>query len=229
VAILYEKGGKLYRTLANRAVIASAGWINRHLLADLPSDLRAAYDEFQYAPALSVNVALTNWRFLYKLGAPAVRYFNDGFGWSCNIRCPMTAGTYNPALHPDKPIVLTFYLGLYAPGRPAAEQGDLGRKKLLGTTYADYERQIRAQMTTLFHDAGFRGADIAGIVLNRWGHARIIQPPGFYYGRDGKTSPRETVQKGYGSFVIAHSELNGHQSAAGALQQAKRASDQLAG
>jgi spermidine dehydrogenase len=230
VEVTYEKGGKLYRTRAGSVVMASAGWINRHLLADLPADLSAAYSEFQYAPALSVNVALTNWRFLYKLDAPAVRYFDGGFGWSCNIRRPMTAGSYNPVLHPDKPIVLTFYLGLYAPGRPAAEQGDLGRKRLLGTTYADYESQIRTQMTTLFHDAGFRASrDIAGIVLNRWGHARILQPPGFYYGQDGKTSARETVQKGYGHIVIAHSELNGHQSATGALQQARRASDQVIG
>jgi spermidine dehydrogenase len=230
VAVTYEKGGKLHRTRAASLVMASAGWINRHLLADLPGDLRAAYGEFQYAPALSVNVALTNWRFLYKLDAPAVRYFNEGFGWSCNIRRPMIAGAYNPPLHPDEPIVLTFYLGLYAPGRPAAEQGDAGRKKLLGTTYADYENQIRTQMTTLFHDAGFRASkDIAGIVLNRWGHARILQPPGFYYGREGRSSPREIVQKGYGRILIAHSELNGHQSAAGALQQAKRAADQLFG
>lgn len=208
--------------------MASAGWINRHLLADLPGDIRAAYGEFQYAPDLSVNVALTNWRFLYKLGAPAVRYFNDGFGWSCNIRRPMTAGSFDPVLHPDKPTVLTFYMGLYAAGRSAAEQGDIGRKRLLGTTYASYESQIRAQMTTLFHDAGFRASrDIACIALNRWGHARVLQPPGFYYGRDGKASPRETVQKGYGSIVIAHSELNGHQSATGALQQAKRAADQF--
>ena len=69
VAVIYEKGGKLYRTRAARAVMASAGWINRHMLADIPGDLRAAYEEFPYAPALSVNVALTNWRFLYKLGA----------------------------------------------------------------------------------------------------------------------------------------------------------------
>jgi spermidine dehydrogenase len=226
VAVTYEKDGKLYRMRARAAVMASAGWINRHLLADIPGDLSAAYGEFQYAPALSVNVALTNWRFLYQLEAPAVRYFNDGFGWSCNIRRPMTAGSYSPVLHPDKPTVLTFYLGLYAPGRPAAEQGDLGRKKLLGTTYSEYERQIRTQMTTLFHDAGFRSKDLAGIVLNRWGHARILQPPGFYYGKDGHASPRETVEKGYGSIVIAHSELNGHQSATGALQQGKRAAEQ---
>jgi spermidine dehydrogenase len=226
VAVTYEKGGKLYRTRAPRLVMASAGWINRHLLADTPGDLRAAYNEFQYAPALSVNVALTNWRFLYKLDAPAVRYFNGGFGWSCNIRRPMVAGSYSPVLDPDKPIVLTFYLGLYTPGHSAAEQGDLGRKKLLGTTYADYENQIRMQMKTLFHDAGFRATDIAGIVLNRWGHARVLQPPGFYYGQDGKAAPRETVEKGYGSITIAHSELNGHQNATGALQQGKRAAEQ---
>jgi spermidine dehydrogenase len=82
-------------------------------------------------------------------------------------------------------------------------------------------------MATLFADAGFRGSrDIAGIVLNRWGHARVIQPPGFYYGSDGKPSPRQIVEAGYGKIVIAHSELNGHQSAAGALAQAKRAAEQ---
>jgi spermidine dehydrogenase len=228
VVVTYEKDGKLYRTRAAQAVAASAGWANRHLLGDLPEEIRAAYGEFQYAPALSVNVALTNWRFLYKLDAPAVRYFDGGFGWSCNIRRPMQAGAYTPPLHPDQPIALTFYLGLYTPGRPAAEQVDLGRKKLLGTTYAEYERRIRAQMTTLFADAGFRASrDIAGIVLNRWGHARVLQPPGFYYGHDGKPAAREIVQKGYGKIAIAHAELNGHQNATGALQQGKRAAEQV--
>jgi spermidine dehydrogenase len=55
----------------------------------------------------------------------------------------------------------------------------------------------------------------------------VIQPPGFYYGVDGRPSPRETVQQGYGRIAIAHSELNGHQSAAGALAQARRAAQQL--
>ena len=138
----------------------------------------------------------------------------------------MTSGAFEPALDPAKPIVLTFYTGFPTPGRPAAEQGDLGRKRLLGASYAEYERQIRAQMTTLFEDGGFRSSDIAGIVLNRWGHARVIQPPGFYYGRDGKPSPRERVQKGYGRIAIAHSELNGHQNATGALQQGQRAAQE---
>jgi spermidine dehydrogenase len=228
VAVVYESGGKLYRTRARKALAASAGWANRRILADMPAALRDAYDQFCYAPALSVNVALRNWRFLYKLRAPAVRYFDGEFGWSCNIRQSMTAGSVSPPLHPDKPVVLTFYTGIYRAGLPAHEQGDAGRKQLLSTPYADYERLIRRQMTALFADSGFRASsDIAGIVLNRWGHARVIQPPGFYYGADGKPSPREAVQQGYGQIAIAHSELNGHQSAAGALAQARRAAGQL--
>jgi len=76
-------------------------------------------------------------------------------------------------------------------------------KKLLGTTYSDYDSQIRTQMTTLFHGPG--------------------------YGCDGKTSQRETAQKAYGRIVIAHSELNSHQATTGALQPAWRASDQVIG
>jgi spermidine dehydrogenase len=228
VTVIYEREGKLYRTRARAAVVASAGWMNRDTITDLPREIRAAYEEFQYAPAMSVNVALTNWRFLYKLGAPAVRYFSSGCGWSCNIRQNMVAGSYHPPLHPDKPTVLTFYLDLYSPGRPAGEQGNLGRTKMLNTSYRDFERQIRAQMTLLFRDVGFDPVkDIAGIILNRWGHARVIQPPGFYYGREGKRSAREIVQQGFGRIAITHAELNGHQNATGALMQGKRAAEQV--
>jgi spermidine dehydrogenase len=227
VVVTYESGGKLYRTRANAAVVASAGWVNRHLIGDLPESIRAAYGEFAYAPALSVNVALRNWRFLYKLRAPAVRYFDGEFGWSCNIRQSMVAGPFAPPLHPDKPIVLTFYTGIYERGKSAKEQGEIGRTKLLSTSYASYERVIRKQLNTLFGGAGFKNSDIAGIVLNRWGHARVIQPPGFFYGRDGNPSPRQIVEQGFGKIAIAHSELNGHQNATGALAQGQRAAHQI--
>jgi spermidine dehydrogenase len=228
VAVVYELAGKLYRSRARAAVAASPGWLNRHILADLPETLRSAYGAFVYAPALSVNVALRHWRFLYKLRAPAVRYFDGEFGWSCNIRQPMTAAGFAPPLDPEKPILLTFYTGIYQAGKSAAEQGEAGRRRLLAAPYAEYERLIRRQMTTLFADAGFRASrDIAGIVLNRWGHARVIQPPGFYYGAEGKPAPRQIVEQGYGRIAIAHAELNGHQNATGALAQGKRAAGQV--
>ena len=224
VAVTYEKGGVLRRVRARRVVMASGGWINKHVLGDIPSDMADAYGQFYYAPAMVVNVALTNWRFLYQLGAPACRWFGDGFGFSCNIRRPMVSGAYQPPFHPDKPAVLTFYLGLYTPGLKAYDQGVMGRAKLLEASYADVEQRIRTQMDTLFRDAGFDAKkDLAGIVLNRWGHARLLQPPGFHFGQGGKPAPREVVERGYGKILIAHSELNGHQNFTGAMAQGKRA------
>jgi hypothetical protein len=44
---------------------------------------------------------------------------------------------------------------------------------------------------------------------------------------DGRPSPRETVQKDYGSILIAHSELSGYQNATGALAQGERAAEQV--
>jgi spermidine dehydrogenase len=230
VVVSYEQGGVVRQVRAGAAISCIGGWVAKHVLKDIPDDIAAAYDEFLHAPALIANVALTNWRFLYKLGAPAARWMDDGtmFGFCANIRRSMIVGDYDPPLHPDKPAVLTFYMGLYTPGHSARDQGSLGRMRLLGTSYADYERTIRRQMGAMFADVGFDPKrDIAGIILNRWGHARLIQPPGFYYGKDGKPSPLKVVERGYGRIAIAHSELNGAQNYTGAFQHATRAAEQV--
>lgn len=223
VLVTYERGGVLYRVRARRVVMASGSWINKHILADQPEELRQAWTGFGYTPAMIVNVALTNWRFMAKLGIAAARWFGDGFGFSCNIRRPMVAGTYAPPVHPDHPTVLTFYLGLYTRGRPAYEQGALGRQTLFETPYRMYERTIRAHLTRLFSGAGFDPRrDVAGIILNRWGHARMVQPPGWYYGTGGATPVRDIAARGYGNIAIAHSELNGHMNVNGAITQGMR-------
>jgi spermidine dehydrogenase len=227
VVVAYEKDGRVHRTKARAVVIASGGMMTRHVLADMPTEVRAAYSEFLHAPALVVNVALNNWRFLHRLGAPSCRWFDDEFGFSCNIRRPMVAGRTMAPMRPEQPTVLTFYMGLHEAGVPIAEQMSRGRQRLIERSYADYERLIRRHMTRLFAGAGFDARrDIAGIILNRWGHARLVQPPGFYFGRDGRPSVREVVAQGYGRIAIGHSELNGHQSATGAMAQGRRAAEQ---
>jgi spermidine dehydrogenase len=173
VQVAYEKGGKVYRVTGRTAIMASGGMMTRKVLADLPPELATAYSEFQHAPALVVNVALTNWRFLATLGVSSCRWFDSEFGFSCNIRRPMVIGRTPPPMHPNQPTVLTFYMGLQSAGKTLAEQASWGRQLLLTRTYADYERLIRRHMTRLFANAGFDARkDIAGIVLNRWGHAR---------------------------------------------------------
>jgi spermidine dehydrogenase len=231
VEVVYEKGGQLFKVTARAAAMASGGWVNRHILSDMPEDLRAAYAQFVYAPALVVNVAVRQWRFLYDLGITACRWFDDvePFGFTCNIRQLMTTRGHAPPLHPDKPTVLTFYLGFPIPGLPAAAQGASARARLFATSYADFETRIRQQLTRLFAGHGFDSKrDIAAIVLNRWGHARLVQPPGFRYGIDGKPSPLERVREGYGRIAIGHSELNGGQSWDKAVLYGKKAGERAA-
>ncbi|HEX3848716.1 MAG TPA: NAD(P)-binding protein [Steroidobacteraceae bacterium] len=231
VEIVYERAGALHRARAGCAIMASGGWINKHVLVDMPADLRDAYEQFAYAPALIVNVALRRWRFLYDLGFAACRWFDDadGFGYCCNIRQNMVTDRHAPPLHPDRPAVLSFYMGLAMPGLPAAAQGMAARARLLSTSYADFELKVRTQMLRLFGSAGFEPErDIAAIVLNRWGHARLIEPPGFHYGVDGKPSPLERVRAGYGRVAIGHSELNGAQHWGAALEYGYKAAERAA-
>jgi spermidine dehydrogenase len=231
VTVVYEQGGRLFNVRAGQVVMASGGWVNKHLLVDMPEDLRAAYGQFGYAPALIVNVALRQWRFLYDLDITACRWFDDtdGFGYCCNLRQNMVTAQHAPPLHPDKPAVLSFYLGLPVPGLPAATQGIAARARLMNTAYADFELLIRRQMLRLFGASGFRPKrDIAAIVLNRWGHARLIEPPGFHYGVDGKPSPLERVRQGYGRISIGHSELNGAQHWGSAVEYGRKAGERAA-
>lgn len=226
VWITYVKSGTVYRAKARGVVMAGGSWMSRSVVRDLPEDYKSAFQNFYRSPMLVVNVAVTNWRFLYKLGLTACRWF-DGFGFCCNIRQPMIVGDYRPPLDPDQPIIVTFYVPFYYPGRPIQEQGSQGRRELLSTSYSDYERQIREQMVRLFGSAGFNPRrDIAGIILNRWGHAYVDPQPGFYFGRDGKPAPREVVRKRFGRIAFAHSELNGHQNWVAAIDEGRRATNQ---
>lgn len=229
ISVIYLRDGKLYRLKARSAVMACGSRLTRKVVSDLPVSHAEAYNEFHVSPILVANVALTNWRFLYQLGFTACKWFS-GFGFGCNIRKPMYVGNYRPQLHPDKPTVLTFYVSFHQPGLPIEEQGESGRKKLLGTSYAEFESLIVGQMKQLFSEAGFdAGKDVAGIILNRWTYAYVNPQPGFYFGKDGAMAPRDVIRKPFGHIAFAHAELNGHQHWVAAVEEGRRAEKQTAG
>jgi len=231
VKLVYTMGGQYQAVKAKSVVMATGGWINRHVVRDLPEKHLQAYQQFKHAPFLVANVALTNWRFLYKLGITAAIWdrVEGDFGYTCNIRTPMQVGDYQPPLDPDQPTVLSFYTPFYYPGLPLDAQIAKGRAELLYTSYADYEQKIVAQMLKLFGAAGFAPEkDIAGIILNRWGHAYSVPYPGFYGGASG-TAPRDILRKSYGRIAFGHSELDGLQHYGPAADEGRRAFAQVWG
>jgi spermidine dehydrogenase len=227
VRVTYTHDDRVYDIRARAVVMASGGWVNRHVVRDLPEGHRMAYEELGHSPVLVANVALNNWRFLERLGVAAA-IWSGGFGFAANIRRPMIVGGRSQPCHPDQPTVMTFYAPIFKPGLPLKDQGVVGRAELLGTSFEEYERQIRMKMVELFADGGFDPLrDVEGIILNRWGHAYANPAPGFMWGRDGAPPAHEVIREPIGRIAIGHSELRGHQNWTGAAGEGRRAVETL--
>jgi spermidine dehydrogenase len=208
--------------------MAGGGWITKHVVRDLDEIRRNSYNQFYYSPYLVANVAVRNWRFLYDLGIAGGDWF-DGFGRSVAVRSCATFGMDSAVVGPDLPTVLTFFVDFAKPGLPIADQGHRGRAELLSTPFTEYERQIREQMTEMFAASGFDARrDIAGIVLNRWGHPFINPQPGFFFGLDGKPAPRSALRDGpFGRIAFSHADLSGAMDHRNAFIESNRAVSQL--
>lgn len=227
VDVTYAVDGELKRVRGQAAIIAAGGWIARHIVRDLPPAYAAAYAEFHHGPILVVNVAVRNWRPFAKLGISSAHWF-DGFGFFVNVRQPMRVPGVEVPLDPAKPAMLTLYIGFPQPGTSIDQQTHAARGMLFATSYAQFELKVRQQLQELFGDAGFDARrDIAGIILNRWGHAYIAPQPGFYFGTPAAPAPLEIIRRRYGRIAFGHSELSGRQSWGRAAQESRRALRQV--
>jgi spermidine dehydrogenase len=226
--------GAKHRVRAKAAILAGGQWVNKYVVVhDAPESLLAAMGEFNHAPMLIVNVAVRQWRFLDKLGAPALRWF-DSLGWFTNLRAPMSINGRHMPVDPTKPAVLTFYIpytGFTATdiaGLPVHAQCVAARWGLYNLSFRDIELRIRQQLAETLAPYGFDDArDVAGVITNRWGHAYVTLVPGFYYGLGGKPAPRTVVQAGYGRVRFGHSELSGEQLWPHACGEGERAARQV--
>jgi spermidine dehydrogenase len=227
VRIVYTQDGKLYSIRSRTAIMAGGSWTTKHIVQDLPETHRQAYAQFYRAPCLMANVALHNWRFLYKLGISECQWF-EGIGNYFALRKMATFGAVSPSVSPDSPVVLTLKILSSSPGLTIAEQVGRGRAELLSTPFAEYERRIRNQFDAMFSGAGFDARrDIAGLILNRWGHAYLSPQPGFFFGKDGQPAPGELLRNTpVGRIAFANSDLAGIMDHRASILEAQRAAGQ---
>jgi spermidine dehydrogenase len=228
VTITYVKGGRLFRVRARRVVMAGGSWTTKHVVHDLPASHREAYAQFYRSPCLMANVAVRNWRFLYRMGMSGCRWF-EGLGNYLSVRKMATVGDESLTFGPDAPTALTIKVLFAQPGLPIAEQGSRGRTQLLGTSFAQYEHAFREQLGDMFAPGGFDPRqDIAGIILNRWGHAYVNPQPGFFFGVDGKQAPRDVLRdRPHGRIAFANTDLAGAADHRNSIREADRAVQQL--
>jgi spermidine dehydrogenase len=228
VWVTYTQGGKIYRLKARSVVMAGGCWTTKLVVRDLPASHREAYAQFYRSPCMIANVAVRNWRFLYKLGISSAQWV-EGIGSFTSVHKVPLFGGVPPTIGPDSPTVITLKVLYCYPGQPIEEQGNRGRLELLSTSYRDYEQKIRQQLTDMFSQSGFDARrDIAGIVLNRWGHAYVNPQPGFFFGKDGKPAPRELLRAApFGRIAFANTDLSATPDHKTAVLEAHRAVGQL--
>jgi spermidine dehydrogenase len=228
VIIAYAKAGKLYRVRARSAIMAGGCWTTKHIVKDLPDGHRKAYSQFYRSPCLMVNVAVRNWRFLYKMGMSGCRWF-EGLGNYVEVRKLALTGVEDAKIGPNSPVVLNVKVLYSYPGYSTEEQGNRGRGEMIGTSFRDYERQVREQFSEMFVSGGFNAPrDIAGIVLNRWGHAYLSPQPGFFFGRAGEPAPRDILRRApFGRIAFANTDLAGAMDHRYSILEAQRAVRQV--
>ena len=116
VTVAYTRGGKTYRVKARSVVMAGGSWTTKHIVRDLPDDRKDAYAQFYRSPCMVANVAVRNWRFLYKMGISGCQWF-EGLGSYMQIRKLALCGTESPTIGPDSPVVLTVKVLYMYPGK----------------------------------------------------------------------------------------------------------------
>jgi spermidine dehydrogenase len=228
VWITYARDDKAYRLKARSVVMAGGSWTSSRIVRDLPKTHADAYSQFYRSPCMIANVAVHNWQFLYKLGISGATWY-EGLGSYLAVRKVPLFSTDQKTIGPDSPTILTMKILYCHPGLPIEEQGNRGRAEMVSTPFREYERQIREQMTAMFGSSGFdANRDIAGIILNRWGHAYVNPQPGFFFGKDGNPAPREILRNvPWGRITFANTDLAGVMDHKLAIQEGHRAVQQV--
>ena len=101
--------------------------------------------------------------------------------------------------------------------------GDYARAH--GDTWADVVEGHRIRDRFSGFDAA---RDMAGLVLNRWGHAYLSPEPGFFFGKDGQPAPGEVLRaRPVGRVAFANSDLAGIMDHRASILEADRAVSQV--
>jgi len=100
---------------------------------------------------------------------------------------------------------------------------------LFSVPFREYVRQLRQQFADMFSGSGFNPkTDIAGIILNRRGHAYLTPPPGFFFGKDGRHAPGDLLRAApFGRIAFANTDLSGVADHRSSITEANRAVGQL--
>jgi spermidine dehydrogenase len=226
--IAYVRNGDVHRVRAGRAILACFNSAIPYMMPDLPEEQRNALLKNVKAPLVYTKVVVRNWEPWVRLG---VHEISGAMSFHCRVKLdyPVSLGGYKHPRHPSEPIGLHL---VHVPnesnaGMEARDMFRIGRMKLLDMSFDDFELRVRDELDRMLGPGGFSSArDISAITVNRWSH-------GYAYGENSLFDPDDAVEikdkacEPHGRVAIANSDAGWSAYAHSAIDQAKRAVDEV--
>ncbi|HTG30837.1 MAG TPA: NAD(P)-binding protein [Methylomirabilota bacterium] len=224
VQIAYMRGGKLHTVSGKNCVLACYNGMIPYICPDIPAEQSKALSYLVKMPLVYTHVALRDWEPFAKLNVHHIVAPGSYHTYTA-LDFPVSLGAYKFPASPKEPAVLFMLRTPCKPGLVQREQNRAGRRELLDTPFATFEKNIRDQLNRMLGPAGFDAArDIEGITVNRWAHGYAFTPnPLFDPDWKEEEKPWVIGRKRVGRIAIANSDAGASAYTDVAIDQAWRA------
>jgi spermidine dehydrogenase len=224
VQIAYMRGGKLRTVAGKNCVLACYNGMIPYICPDVPAEQSKALSYLVKMPLVYTHVALRNWEPFAKLNVHHI-VAPGAYHTYTALDFPVSLGAYKFPASPAEPAVLFMLRTPCKPGLDQRDQNRAGRRELLDTPFATFEKNIRDQLNRMLGLAGFDAArDIEGITVNRWAHGYAFTPnPLFDPDWKEEEKPWVIGRKRVGRIAIANSDAGASAYTNVAIDQAWRA------
>ena len=226
--ITYASGQQIFTVRAKGCVLACWNMVIPYLCPQLADQQKQALHYLVKVPLVYASVGIRNWTAFQKLGIGRVSA--PGSYWpEMSLNAVVNIGEYRSPASPDEPILIHLSRAPCKPGLPAREQHKFGRYELLATTFEDFERKIRDQLSRTLSGGGFDPArDIEAITVNRWPHGYGYEyNPLFDPDWPEDERPNVIGRKRFGRVTIANTDSAATAYTDAAIDQAYRAVNEL--
>src|ERR1700688_1303807 len=224
VQIAYMRGGKLRTVTGKNCVLACYNGMIPYICPDVPAEQSKALSYLVKMPLVYTHVALRDWEPFAKLNVHHI-VAPGGYHTYTALDFPVSLGAYKFPASPKEPAVLFMLRTPCKPGLDQREQNRAGRRELMDTPFATFEKNIRDQLNRMLGPTGFDASrDIEGITVNRWAHGYAFTPnPLFDPDWNEEEKPWVIGRRRVGRIAIANADAGASAYTDVAIDQAWRA------
>lgn len=231
VEVAYVQDGEAYKVKADHAILACYNGLIPHLCPEMPEAQKKHLKYGVKVPLVMTNVLLRSGASVNAAG-PVQYHCPDSFFSVVTKAPPISLGNYVQSGQGSEPLVL-WMCHVPTPrrekGQTARDLFSLGRHRLYRMPFAEYEAEVKNQLTAMFAGTGFDAErDIAAITVNRWSHGYSyaysqLFDPGWEEGE----APHELGRKPVGRISIANSDSEANASVQAAIDSGARAVQEI--